>query len=200
MRALIIWASLFAPLLSCRHAATDVDPLPGGPRARGIHPVVEGCERCERGDPDDEECLPSLTDPRKLSEWVDRGNLPALFPAIDSGTIESVYLVPQVLQGLGFLHVRFKRRSDAYTEQRWREFTGTAMALTPEELEHRKWTHTWVDRIARREHCAGSLRSTSRPVMHYVAEPWTEEKWNHGRMWGVTELESGDLVAWLEYW
>ncbi|MGC4118397.1 MAG: hypothetical protein QM765_28360 [Myxococcales bacterium] len=129
---------------------------------------------------------------RELADNIVVDALPDLFPSTKLDAAEAVYFFPKVLQGLGFLHLRFKQRSDAYSDERWSALAAKATVVTE--------SRSWVDRIAHREHCAGRPipPTAGQPVRHYLVE--TSEGSNHGRKWGVTELEGGGLVAWIEYW
>ena len=106
-------------------------------------------------------------------------------------TVEAAYYFPKVLQGKGALHLKFKPGSAPQLS----DITRGAEAVTAAELKEKGWAWKWVDNFPARK---GRVPET--PVRFFFVEPWTEQQWNHGRLFGVAVLSGGGSILFVEFW
>jgi hypothetical protein len=114
---------------------------------------------------------------------------------IEPEVVEAVCSFPKILQGLGYLHVKFKRSPDAVTKAWLEKLMLKGKAVESAELPG------WADRISE---CQRVLEvgdgGVETPVMHYVLDPKDESEWNHGSWKGLTLLQGGSAILWTEWW
>ena len=136
----------------------------------------------------------TITDVGTVVDLVNLG-LPMGDARFEAASVEAACLFPKILQGLGFVQIRFKPKRDPALDAWLERLTGRLKGVPPADLK-------WTDRIpgCQRVDRVADAGADAVPVVHYVIDPRDESEGNHGSTTGVTLLEGGGVIFWQEEW